>query len=197
MLTLFETSGDVRWFDRSRELADRIIGLFLTADGAAQTGADTGSLVVRPYERTDDVTPSGPAATAELFVRLSHLTGDPELEDRANRLVAQAGALPEQAPSAFGHLWCVLDLLDGPVREVAIVGVPGAADTRALAAEIVVARYLPNSQLAIGAPDGEAARRVALLRDRPLVDDVATAYVCEHFTCQLPVTTPEALAAQL
>jgi uncharacterized protein YyaL (SSP411 family) len=88
-------------------------------------------------------------------------------------------------------------LLDGPVREVAIVGVPGADDTRALTAEIFAARYLPNTQLAIGAPDGEAVRRVPLLRDRRLVEGKATAYVCERFVCQLPVTTTEALAAQL
>jgi uncharacterized protein len=38
---------------------------------------------------------------------------------------------------------------------------------------------------------------VPLLADRPALEGRATAYVCEHFVCQLPVTEPEALAAQL
>jgi uncharacterized protein len=38
---------------------------------------------------------------------------------------------------------------------------------------------------------------VPLLADRPAVDGRAVAYVCEHFVCQLPVTEPADLAAQL
>jgi uncharacterized protein len=30
---------------------------------------------------------------------------------------------------------------------------------------------------------------VPLLADRPLKDGKATAYVCQHFTCQAPVNT--------
>jgi len=32
---------------------------------------------------------------------------------------------------------------------------------------------------------------------RAMVTETATAYVCENFTCQLPVTTPEALASKI
>ena len=39
--------------------------------------------------------------------------------------------------------------------------------------------------------------RVPLLADRAAVDGHAAAYVCEHFVCQAPVTSAEALAAAL
>jgi uncharacterized protein YyaL (SSP411 family) len=45
--------------------------------------------------------------------------------------------------------------------------------------------------------DRDAAAEVPLLADRTALGGRATAYVCEHFVCQLPVTEPEALAAQL
>jgi uncharacterized protein YyaL (SSP411 family) len=38
---------------------------------------------------------------------------------------------------------------------------------------------------------------VGLLQDRPQVDGKATAFVCERFVCQFPVTDPAALARQL
>ena len=36
-----------------------------------------------------------------------------------------------------------------------------------------------------------------LLADRALVDGKPTAYVCEHFACRRPVTSPEDLRAEL
>jgi len=52
--------------------------------------------------------------------------------------------------------------------------------------------------VALAAPgDRDALAAVPLLAERPTLDGHATAYVCEHFACQQPVTEPEALAAQL
>jgi uncharacterized protein YyaL (SSP411 family) len=45
-----------------------------------------------------------------------------------------------------------------------------------------------------GEPD---APGVPLLADRPLVDGSSAAYVCRGYVCDRPVTTAEALAAQL
>jgi uncharacterized protein YyaL (SSP411 family) len=46
--------------------------------------------------------------------------------------------------------------------------------------------------LAGGAGDG-----IPLLEGREPVDGAAAAYVCEHFVCKAPVTTPDELAAAL
>jgi uncharacterized protein YyaL (SSP411 family) len=42
-----------------------------------------------------------------------------------------------------------------------------------------------------------AGADVPLLDGREPVDGGAAAYVCEHFVCQAPVTSPEELAAAL
>ncbi len=102
-----------------------------------------------------------------------------------------------RAPTGFGYALGVADFALSRVREVAIVGDPHAGDTKALLAE---ARrgYRPNQVIALAAPgDQEALGAVPLLADRPTLDGHATAYVCEHFACQQPVTEPDALAAQL
>ena len=51
-------------------------------------------------------------------------------------------------------------------------------------ARVVRGGYFPYVVLAGGEGD------VPLLRDRGPVDGQAAAYVCEHFTCRLPVTMP-------
>ncbi len=75
------------------------------------------------------------------------------------------------------------------VKEVAIVGPsPEAEDLL----RVVRGAYRPHLVLATGPVDG-----VPLLEGREPVDGHAAAYVCQHFICQAPVTSPDALAAAL
>jgi uncharacterized protein YyaL (SSP411 family) len=60
----------------------------------------------------------------------------------------------------------------------------------------VSGRLLPAS-VSVAAAPGTGADYTPLLADRALVDGKATAYVCEHFACRHPVTTPEELRTQL
>jgi uncharacterized protein YyaL (SSP411 family) len=43
----------------------------------------------------------------------------------------------------------------------------------------------------------ELGKAIPLLAEKALIDGKATAYVCKDFACGLPVTTAEALVAQL
>ena len=174
---------------------------FRDADGAGffQVSADHEKLVVRRKDFIDSAIPSGNSLTAELFLRLALLLGDDTAEYRGHAegiLRLMADGMGEQ-PLAFGRLLCSLDLYLNPGQEIAIVGDPAEADTRALLAE-VRRRYLPNSILALAAPgDAAASDLIPLLADRGPIGSRATAYVCRNFVCNLPVTEPEALARQL
>ncbi|MCH8076459.1 MAG: hypothetical protein IIC64_11625 [SAR324 cluster bacterium] len=95
----------------------------------------------------------------------------------------------------------------GPVREIAIVGDPAAADTQALL-DVVRRRHLPNTVLALAPPEALSAPEavdaaenlgalIPLLAGRAAACGRATAYVCQNMACKLPVNTPEALADQL
>ena len=197
-LTLYSTTGEIGRFREAVALADTLVALFHDADrgGFFQTGADDDPLVLRPKELYDNAVPSGNSVAADVLQRLALLSGDRERERiglSAIRLVRDA---LERAPTAFGHALVALDLYLGPSREVAIVGNLDHPGTRALMHEIHRERFLPNVILAI-APEGTLSDRPALLEDRPQVDGAPTAYVCERFSCLLPVTRPEDLARQL
>ena len=197
-LTLYETTFEVRWFAEARRLGDEILRLFADPEGGFfQTGADAEDLVIRPREVFDNAVPSGNSVAAEVLQRLALLTGEPEYERAGVSALRAVRGLLSRAPTMLGHALGALDLYVGPSREVAIVGDPGADDTRALIGE-VWSRYLPNVVLAAAAPGHEvAAQAVPLLAGREPVDGQAAAYVCQRFTCQRPVAEPEALAAQL
>ena len=161
--------------------------------GFFQTASDATALLVRPKELYDNATPSGNSVAAEVLLRLGLLTGDRAYEEAAVSALRLITPAMSRAPSGFGHALCALDLYLGPSREVAVVGDPTDGATRALAEEVTVRRFRPNTVLAVGG----AGDPVPLLKDRGLVDGRAAAYVCERFTCRLPVTDVEGLRAQL
>jgi uncharacterized protein YyaL (SSP411 family) len=197
-LTLYSTTGEIGWFREAVALGEALVELFHDPDrgGFFQTGTDDDPLVLRPKELYDNAVPSGNSAAADVLQRLALLTGDPRWERigvSAIRLVRDALG---RAPTAFGHALVALDLYLGPSREVAIIGSLEHPGTRALMNEVLRERFLPNVVLAC-APEGTVLEGPALLENRPQVDGTPTAYVCEHFSCRLPVTRPEDLAKQL
>jgi uncharacterized protein YyaL (SSP411 family) len=177
-LTLYETTFELRWFTHARALAEELIRRFHDPErgGFFQTGSDAETLVLRPKDLSDNAVPSGNSAAADVLLRLAHLTGEPDHERigaSALRLVRDAMA---GAPSGFGHALCALDRYLGPVREVAVVGDPARAATRALVREVTVHRFLPNHVLAVAGPDDDASRaEVALLMERPQLEGEPTA----------------------
>ncbi|HEV2951603.1 MAG TPA: hypothetical protein VGZ51_05835 [Actinomycetota bacterium] len=199
MLSLFSRTGELRWFREARRLVDDLIRLFADQNGGFfQTGIDVDPLVIRPKELYDNAVPSGNSAAADVLQRMALLTGDAELERIGISALRVIRDVLGRAPTGFGHALSALDLYLGPSREVAIVGSMEEPATTALADEVLAARFLPNTVLAVGGPDDhEANEAVELLRDRPQIDGLPTAYVCRRFACRLPVTTTEDLADQL
>jgi len=195
LLALYETAFDARWFAEAGRLADLMIAHFRDpAGGFFDTSDDHETLVVRPKDLQDNATPSGNAMAATVLLRLAALTGEGRYHDLAEEALRLTQPLVGTYPTAFAQWLGALDFALSRPKEIAIIGDPAAAETRALL-EVVGRSYHPNQVVALGRP-GEAPS-VPLLEGRTPLDGHATAFVCEGFACRLPVTDPEALAAQL
>jgi uncharacterized protein YyaL (SSP411 family) len=83
-----------------------------------------------------------------------------------------------------------------PPRELAIIGDPGAPDTHALL-RVAWSRFDPNLVIGMASKKDAEATQSPLFEGRAQDHGTATAYVCERYTCQAPVTDPEALGALL
>jgi uncharacterized protein YyaL (SSP411 family) len=195
LLALYEDTFDARWFVEARRLADVMIARYRDpAGGFFDTSDDHEALAVRPKGIQDNATPSGNALAATVLLRLAALTGEGTYRDLAEGALRLAQPLLAQYPTAFAQWLSAHDFALARTREIAIVGDPDAPDTRALL-NVVRAAYRPHQVVALGRP-GEQ-QRVPLVAGRAPLDGHATAFVCENFACNLPVTNPEALKAQL
>jgi uncharacterized protein len=195
LITLYEATFEVRWFDAARQIADLMIELFADSEhgGYFTTARDHERLIARRKDVDDHPIPSGNSSAAYGLLRLAALTGEREYERHAVgvfRLLHQAGA---RHPHGLAHLLRAMDFHFASVKEVALVAPAGGNGVGELAA-VVRSNFLPYLVLAGGA---EGTERPELMRERSAVDGKPAAYVCESFACQRPVTEPEELAAAL
>jgi len=196
LLALFEATGDPQWFTWAEQLAEEAITRFHDGDagGFHDTAHDAEQLYRRPKDTWDNATPSGNSVMANVALRLAAFTGEPRWHDVADEVVR---VLQPQLPrNALGQgmLLQAMEFLAAGQREVVIVGPRNDPARRTLTAA-VNARLLPGTVIA-DVDDAAPNAVVPAVRDR-LGVEVATAWVCQHHSCQLPVTTADALAAQL
>jgi uncharacterized protein YyaL (SSP411 family) len=191
LLTLYEASLEAKWFGEAEAIAIAILDRFHDPErgGFFSTSGDHEELIARRKEIGDHPIPSGNSSAAFGLLRLAALTGEGEYRRRAEEVFALFAGPATQHPESFAHLLRAFDFDLSPVKEVALVG----EDLGELAATVRSA-YRPHLVLA-GGPAG--SEQPPLLRDRPQLEGKPTAYACENFTCQAPVTDPQDLAALL
>jgi uncharacterized protein YyaL (SSP411 family) len=209
MLDLYEASFEIRWLEWAVRLQTKMDALFWDAErgGYFNSAAGAEDIVLRLKDDYDGAEPTPSSVAAMNLLRLAAMLGDESLKEKTElsylqRAVATLEALRGQwtrVPQALPQLLCALELAFLPPRHVVLAGDPAAADFRALAA--VLSERLGPRRALLAADGGEGQRWLAtkapwLAEMRP-VGGRATAYVCEEFACQAPVTTAAELRARL
>jgi hypothetical protein len=100
LLDLYEATGEKRWLDAARGLADTMIAEFgdPVRGGFYSTSARHERLLFRQRDAFDDALPSGNGAAARVLARLAKAPGGERYGAEADRTIrAFAGALPRAA----------------------------------------------------------------------------------------------------
>jgi uncharacterized protein YyaL (SSP411 family) len=188
LLALYESTFEARWFTEAQALAETTIERFGDPErgGFYSTASDHEELIARRKEVGDHPIPSGNSSAAMGLLRLAALTGERRYATEAKGVFALFAKPAVQHPDAFAHLLRALDYHLSPTKEIALIG----KDLTHLA-KAARQRPLFHAVLA-GGPQGND--QPPLLQGRTTVADRSAAYVCENFTCDLPVTDPAELA---
>ena len=194
LIVLYQVSGEVEYLAEARRLADLMITEFWDEEngGFFFTSNDHEELVVRNKDFYDNATPSGNSVAADVLLKLAKLTGDDKYERFAVTVLRLSASQIRRHPQGFGRALSALEFYLSPTKEIVVVGEKGNVLERAIAE-----RYLPNAVIVQANDATNDAATVPLLEGREMVGGVPTAYVCENFVCQRPVTTVEELIGQL
>jgi len=179
-LALAQANGDDAWRELAGTLLHDIRDHFQQGFGLTDTANDVEpvakDVAARQVDPTDNVTPSGWAATIDAALTYSALTGETEIRSWAEKFI------PALIPLVASHTrfagWgsaMFVTWLDGP-REVAVSG-----PINSQLQDVLAWGTAPGMVYAWG---GEQP----LLQDRIAIDDQATAYICRGFVCDAPTT---------
>lgn len=208
LIELYEAVFDIKYLEAALELNQIMLrhfwdekqgGLFFTPD-------DGEALLIRPKEFYDGAVPSGNSVAALNLLRLSRLTGDSALEEKANAVaLASRGAASANGPGN-AMLLSALDYALGPSYEVALVGGREDEEMQRML-QAVRSRFLPSTVVMMvpasggdllgkGCDKEENSRKEIetiskFTKNMVQLQGRATAYVCSGKSCCSPTTDPK------
>lgn len=181
------------------ELTEQQIELFSDEQGGFYDTPQSANLLARMQAAYDGAEPSGNSVAAFNLLRLGSLTGKKQYRELGKKSIEAFGKTLEAYPAVMPLMLAAIDFQMDKPRQIVITGKIREEDTRELLRE-VHSRYLPNTILLLA--DGREnqaflERKLPFLKTVTKMDGRATAYVCEDFSCKMPVNTREALAGLL
>jgi uncharacterized protein YyaL (SSP411 family) len=191
LIELYEATFEISYIEEAIALNEAMIDVFWDKQGGGLffTGKGNEPLIARSKEVYDGALPSGNSVAALNFLRVSRMTGNVDLEKRAEQLTRAFAAQITDHPMAYTQLLVALDFMIGPSQEIVIAGDPAQERTQAMIGA-VHGKFLPNKVVLLH-PDGPKGNRLEALSPfcegmRP-INQEPTVYVCEHYTCKTPI----------
>jgi uncharacterized protein YyaL (SSP411 family) len=201
LLDLFEASFDRRWLAEAMALAGETETLFADPRGGWFMTSDRHeALIARERPAHDGAEPSGTSVALMNALRLAAFTDDAKWRAVAERAFAAHSRSFADQPLALTEGLLALDFFHDEPREIAVVWPTGAPPEAAEPLLGVLRRtFVPARVLAAGSEADLAALAplVPFVAGKVAQEGKVTAYVCRQGRCQLPVTDPDALRAQL
>jgi uncharacterized protein YyaL (SSP411 family) len=190
LIDLYEATFEARYLETATGIAGAMIEQFEDTEngGFYSTARDAERLILRMKDDYDGAEPGGNSAAILMLLRLSAIVGEDRFAEAARRALRYFAVKLRSAPHAMPQMMAAYLYSLAPTGQIVLAGEPGEAGFDALAV-VARRRFLPNHVL-VRADAGLLPRTAEM----GPVGGAAAAYVCENFTCQLPVTEAAQLA---
>lgn len=196
LLDLYEASLDEQWLEWAVTLQAKLDELFWDSAGAGyyMATSDDPSILVRMKEAQDGAEPSANSTSVGNLIRLSSFVDQKSYITRAEEIIKASVTLLSKIPLALPELVSNYIMYLQPRKQIIIAGDRDSQDTKDLL-KCVHSHYMPNKVLMLcdGKQDGFLASKLSVFKTLERKDGKATAYVCENYTCSLPVNSVDEL----
>jgi len=191
LVDLYEASFEEKYLKLAVELSEVMINYFYdkAEGGFFDTSGKDKSILVRTKEDYDSAEPTGNAIAINNLLRLSALTGNTIWYDMAYKSVLAFSGKLEKMPYAMPQMLVALDSLLNKPKQIIIAGRSNDETAFRMMREVLT-RFIPDKVIVKIDPK-DAANSITFVTKVVQSSAETMAYVCENFTCRLPVKTPE------
>ncbi len=185
LLNVYELDFDTARIEQANRLCSFVLDHFLDSESNLLyfTSANQTDIILRKREMYDSATPSGNAVMASQLHKLAILTGNDRYRQQAEKMFLSLKASVEKYPSTFARWALGMAGMVWPPKEIAVIGPDAGRMARKLSAV-----FRPFSVImASGSPDD----RYPLLAGREVPGNGTRIFICQNYTCNLPVSTVE------
>ncbi|MGF7059632.1 thioredoxin domain-containing protein [Brassicibacter mesophilus] len=189
LIELYQATFEIQYLMKALELNRDMIRLFWDEKGGGLYlyGKDSEQLIVRPKEVYDGAIPSGNSVAALNMLRLSKITGNEELGDKANQMFKTFGGNIKENPSSYSYFLKAFLYANISTKEVVIAGRKDDKDVKLMISSFNKL-FLPFSSIVINDGNKDLYEIAPFVQGQQMIDNKATAYVCQNFTCNIPTT---------
>ncbi|MCL6459397.1 MAG: thioredoxin domain-containing protein [Gorillibacterium sp.] len=196
LIELYEATGRATYLEQARQLNADMLKLFWDeAEGGFFFSSNDGEqLFMKSKEIYDGAMPAGNSAALIVLAKLSRYLDDSYLREKTEQLMQAFAEEIGGYPAGYSLFLAAADAVHSPGEEIIITGELADPVTQEMLAE-ARSRYAPDSLIVFhppGAAGAEIHSLCPLTEDKVPIDGKPTAYVCENFACQAPVTDLEA-----
>ena len=200
LLELYEATFNLDYLRKALALAEDMQRLFWDeeAGGYYFYGVDGEELIARPKEIYDGAMPSGNSVAAFNLFRLAAMTGQEKWEKLASQTLDAFAHQINKYPRAYTYFLMAVEWQLAPHGQIVLVG-HGQDEKLQQMMFIVQRKFQPGTVLLWNDLDRakEIARILPQIKEQQMVNNKATAYICENFSCLPPITGPKKLAELL
>ncbi|MFX0143117.1 MAG: thioredoxin domain-containing protein, partial [Candidatus Hodarchaeota archaeon] len=187
---LYEATFNINYLKSALELHKTQIEDFWDKNigGFFFTSRYSEQLLTKQKDIYDGAIPSGNSIAMLNLLRLSYITGEHELEEKADKLLRVFSEKIKANPLAYTQFLVAIDFAVGPSYSLVIAGNSYAEDTKKFI-NLISNEYIPNKVLMLRKIDQEVpdidqySNFVEYFYD---YEKKATAYVCINKTCKPP-----------
>jgi uncharacterized protein len=198
-LSLHQITLETKWLESAIDLTQKMIQHFYDAETGIlyDTANDQKDLLVRPRNDFDGAVPSGGANAALVLLKMGEVTGNASYQEIAARAITAVANNACQTPMGYSQWLCALDFFLSSPPVVVIVGDRRNLNTQDLK-DVVYKQWMPNKIVVSRNPaQPDSLQNLALFKERFMLDNKPTVYVCQKNTCKTPATSAEELERSL
>lgn len=192
LIELYEATFKAEYLKLAVDLNRDMLKYFYDEEngGLFLYGSDSEQLIVRPKDVYDGAMPSGNSVAAMNFLKLGRLTGDTDLEEKAYEQLKAFGSIIIGHPMGYTNMLSTLLFANSKASEIVIVGNREDPNAKRM---LSIANKHFNPFTVVLFKDKESVEAgitgiAPYTEGQVMIDDKATAYVCENFACRAPVT---------